>query len=112
MTFDVGERKSFENIERWQEDVRKIRGSDALIMIVANKIDLENRFLIWIRKVTTEEAENRAKELDCHYIEVSAMTGENVGLMFQTIGEMLPVSDTSQMLSAASSSSKIILWRC
>lgn len=38
--YDVSAKTSFESLRKWIEDVRAERGSDVIIFIVANKIDL------------------------------------------------------------------------
>jgi Ras-related protein Rab-6A len=54
-------------------------------VIVGNKSDkLEER------SVTTEEAQNRSKELDAMYIETSAKTGDNIKALFRNIAQALP----------------------
>ena len=76
---------SFLSVNKWVEDVRSERGTDVIIFLVANKIDLENRYVIQhkLRVITTEEGANLAKELDAHFIEVSAKSGSNVELLFK-----------------------------
>jgi len=34
-------RQSFQNVNRWVEDVRKERNNDAVIVLIGNKKDLE-----------------------------------------------------------------------
>ena len=50
--YDVTNRQSFGNTKQWVEDVRTERGSDVIIMLVGNKIDLAEK-----RVVGTEEGE-------------------------------------------------------
>lgn len=49
-------------------------------MILLNKGII---FIYFDRVVTTEEGANLAKELDAHFIEVSAKSGSNVELLFK-----------------------------
>jgi GTPase SAR1 family protein len=53
--------------------VRTERGSDVIIMLVGNKTDLGEK-----RQVSTEEGEQKAKELNVMFIETSAKAGHNV----------------------------------
>jgi Ras-related protein Rab-6A len=53
--------------------VKESRGSDTLIFVVGNKIDLEAD-----RNVNTEKAEAITKALGINYYEVSAKTGRNL----------------------------------
>ena len=52
--------------------MREVRGDDALILIIGNKCDIDER------GVEKGVAEGRLKELGLTYMEVSAKTGENI----------------------------------
>lgn len=69
----LADRQSFNNVQRWVEEVRAERGSDVIIVVVGNKTDLADR-----RQVSMEEGEARAKELGVMFIETSAKAGFNV----------------------------------
>ena len=55
IVYDITNRPSFESINKWVQDVRTERGTDVLIIIVGNKVDLEER-----RTVTADEATEKA----------------------------------------------------
>jgi len=48
------------------------------------------------RQVTTEEAEQKSKELNVMFIETSAKAGHNVKTMFRKIAQALPGMDREQ----------------
>jgi Ras-related protein Rab-6A len=54
-------------------------------MLVGNKTDLVER-----RQVSTEEGEERAKELGVMFIETSAKAGFNVKALFRKVAMALP----------------------
>lgn len=90
IVFDVTNKQTFDNTARWVEDVKNERGTEAIMVLVGNKVDkLEERC------VTFEEASARAKELGAMYIEVSAKTGDNIKSLFKQIAGGLPSGDTS-----------------
>jgi small GTP-binding protein len=91
IVYDVSSRSSFEAVSRWIDDVRNERGEDVIIVIVGNKTDLSDK-----RQVSTEEAEKRANDLGCIFIETSAKTGHNVKALFTRIAQALPGSDPLQ----------------
>jgi small GTP-binding protein len=78
LTYDVTERKSFENLMQWIKEIRD-NSRDAKIIIVGNKIDLERR------NVNIEEAQTFAQNNNTLYIETSAKTGQNINLAFETL---------------------------
>ncbi|CAJ0964526.1 unnamed protein product [Ranitomeya imitator] len=73
VVYDITNLNSFQQTSKWIDDVRTERGSDVIIMLVGNKTDLADK-----RQITTEEGEQRAKELSVMFIETSAKTGYNV----------------------------------
>ncbi len=81
VVYDVANRESFENVSKeWYNDINKVGISDAILVLVGNKIDLEQR------DVSKEEGEKLAQELGMTYIEASAKTGENIEDLFRMIG--------------------------
>ncbi len=70
--FDVTQKKSFENLDRWVNDVSKQCG-EIPIIVVGNKIDLIDE-----RVVNFKEAEEYTTHKNVIYYETSAKTGENV----------------------------------
>ena len=61
----------------WIADVRTERGSDVIMLLVGNKMDLANK-----RQMTTEEGKQHAEELSTMFIETSAKTGYSVKQLF------------------------------
>ena len=64
---------SFQQVNKWIEDVRAERGTDVIIMLVGNKTDLQDK-----RQVSMDEGERKAQELGVMFIETSAKAGYNV----------------------------------
>eukprot|EP00747_Dinoflagellata_sp_TGD_P178492 gnl/TRDRNA2_/TRDRNA2_27442_c0_seq1.p1 gnl/TRDRNA2_/TRDRNA2_27442_c0~~gnl/TRDRNA2_/TRDRNA2_27442_c0_seq1.p1 ORF type:complete len:219 (-),score=43.45 gnl/TRDRNA2_/TRDRNA2_27442_c0_seq1:294-950(-) len=85
VVYDITKRKSFLAISKWMEDVRSERGSDAVLALVGNKIDLEAD-----REVQAEEGKQRADEAGVLFFETSAKAGTNVAAMFQALAAELP----------------------
>lgn len=85
VVFDITLKQSFISIDKWIEDVRNERGNDVIIMVAANKSDLEDR-----RSVSAEEIEKKSKELNVKMLEVSAKNGHNVKLLFRNLAQDLP----------------------
>ncbi len=83
--FNSKDSNSFRQTSKWIDDVRTERGSDVIIMLVGNKTDLADK-----RQVTTEEGEQKAKELNVMFIETSAKAGHNVKQLFRRVAAALP----------------------
>ncbi|TNY23694.1 ras family-domain-containing protein [Rhodotorula diobovata] len=88
VVYDITNRASFMNTSKWVDDVRSERGNDVIIVLVGNKTDLNDK-----RQVTTDEAEQKAKELGVMFIETSAKAGHNVKTLFRKIAQALPGMD-------------------
>jgi len=86
IVFDITNRQSFENVNKWVKDVRDERGDDAIIALVGNKTDLDEDGM---RQVKTEEGVELARELDVMYVEVSAKTGDNISTIFNNTAQIL-----------------------
>ncbi|KAI8386835.1 ras family-domain-containing protein [Blakeslea trispora] len=85
IVYDISSRDSFLNTTKWIDDVRAERGNEAIVVLVGNKTDLNEK-----REVTTEEGEKKAKELNVMFIETSAKAGHNVKTLFRRIAQALP----------------------
>ena len=79
--YDVTARESFTNIEKsWLKEAREyFPENDVIMMLVGNKIDLENR------SVTKEEGERMARENGMMFIETSAKTRIGVQEAFEEL---------------------------
>ena len=77
VVYDITSKKSFENIQSWIEDCRKQCPKTILLVLIANKVDLENE-----REVSYEEGANFAKKYEMFFFETSAKTGKNIDEVF------------------------------
>jgi small GTP-binding protein len=87
LIFDLTNRKSFESIQNWYNDIKSnvVPSKEILTgFILGNKEDLVSE-----RNITSEEASHIAKELDLEYLETSALTGKNVEESFYKLAESL-----------------------
>lgn len=88
VVFDITNKQSFLDVDRWVDDLRTERGQEVIIVLVGNKTDLQEE-----REVTCEEAAVNAQRIGAAYIEASAKTGENVQQLFRHIVGTLPVDE-------------------
>jgi len=80
LVYDISKVVSFENVERWLNELRDHADSNIVIMLVGNKSDLRH-----LRAVPTETAADFAKKHGLSFIETSALDSTNVELAFQRI---------------------------
>lgn len=84
VVYDITNSASFEQTNKWINDVRRERGTNVIIMLVGNKVDLES-----MREVPVDLAADKAKEMGTLMIETSAKVGYNVKQLFSRIGNAL-----------------------
>ena len=80
LVYDITRKESFENIDKWISDLKSAGNENMSIILVGNKSDLENE-----RKVTKEEAEEKAKLYNLAFMETSALNGTNIGKAFDEL---------------------------
>uniref|UniRef100_A0A8C5PAI7 RAB2A, member RAS oncogene family n=2 Tax=Anura TaxID=8342 RepID=A0A8C5PAI7_9ANUR len=73
LVYDITRRDTFNHLTTWLEDARQHSNSNMVIMLIANKSDLESR-----REVKKEEGEAFAREHGLVFMETSAKTASNV----------------------------------
>ena len=80
LLYDVTRRRTFLNVDKWKEEAFSSLQSEIPLVLVANKVDLEES-----RVVKTEEGKKYAKKNRFIYVESSALTGENVEEAYATL---------------------------
>ena len=80
LVYDISKQVTFENVERWLNELRDHADSNIVIMLVGNKSDLRH-----LRAVSTEEASQFAEKHGLSFIETSALESTNVEEAFQQI---------------------------
>ena len=73
LVFDLTERKSFDDLSTWLNDVHTLCDPNAVIQLIGNKSDLDSS-----RTVSLAEAENFAKRNQMNYLETSAKSGSAI----------------------------------
>ncbi|KAI6181667.1 Ras-related protein Rab-21 [Aphelenchoides besseyi] len=73
LIYDITDPHSFQRVQKWVTELRRILGDSCSLFIVGNKLDLERK-----RNVQKEEAERFAQSVDAAFSECSAK--ENVGV--------------------------------
>ncbi|XP_043846422.1 ras-related protein Rab-42 [Dromiciops gliroides] len=83
LVFDVTNRKSFDHVADWYQEVASVQGLNKVVfLLVGHKSDLQQA-----RQVSTQEAENLAAVMGMSFLETSAKTNSNVTLAFETLAQ-------------------------
>ena len=82
LMYDVTNRRTYDNIKKWLNQIRDEAGNRISIILVANKIDCEDK-----RQVTKEEGESLAKSCNLPIFEASAKDSININESFQLLIE-------------------------
>eukprot|EP00049_Salpingoeca_infusionum_P017511 m.353239 g.353239 ORF g.353239 m.353239 type:complete len:217 (-) comp16715_c0_seq1:358-1008(-) len=77
LVYDITRRSTYNKLRTWLNDARALTNPNTVIFLIGNKSDLEAK-----RDVTTEEAQEFAKENGLVFLETSAKTGERVDEAF------------------------------
>ena len=80
IVYDITDDSSFNSVKQWIEDVQSFANKDTNLVLVGNKVDLNNK-----RKISKEEGQNLATEYGMDFYESSALTGENINDIFEGI---------------------------
>lgn len=78
LVFDLTDRKSFEDLNQWLNDVHALCDPNAVVTLIGNKTDLQSA-----RTVSESEAESFAQLHHLTYLETSALGGDNIREAFQ-----------------------------
>ncbi|MHA2503022.1 MAG: Rab family GTPase [Candidatus Kariarchaeaceae archaeon] len=88
VVFDITNRKSFENLEGWFDEIRSNLGNGLKVFILGNKEDLRDMGNDRVEEDEAYEYANRkAKEFDASisFLTTSALTGYNVEVAFNKL---------------------------
>ncbi|XP_061388529.1 RAS oncogene family member Rab19 [Musca autumnalis] len=86
IVYDITNRNSFANLQKWIEEVRRYTTSSVLLIVVGNKCDLENE-----REVEFEEAQQMCQYIPevLYVLETSAKENRNVDDAFVALATEL-----------------------
>ena len=85
LVYSIDQRDSFRELELWIKELRLNNSPDTKLVLVGNKLDLENK-----RQIQYEEGKQLADVYGfADFFETSAKTGENIAKMFLKIGNIL-----------------------
>ncbi|KAM7542860.1 hypothetical protein Aperf_G00000011624 [Anoplocephala perfoliata] len=77
LVYDITRRSTFQRIQNWLSDARRLTSANTVMMMIGNKSDLEEQ-----RDVSYDDAKALADENNLMFLECSAKSGENVEEVF------------------------------
>ena len=80
IVFDLSSKNTFQNVEKWYNEIKKTADPNINLILIGNKSDLKDK-----RQISTEEGENKAKEMNVAYLETSSLNCDNVYKAFDTL---------------------------
>ncbi|EFJ36712.1 rab family GTPase [Selaginella moellendorffii] len=103
IVYDISQKQTFENVERWLEELRVYSDFSLVTMLVGNKSDLES-----LRQVSIEEATDLAEREGLFFIETSALDSTNVAAAFETVIKEIFGMVSKKILSSDSSKARTL----
>ena len=93
LVYDVTSQASFENVRDWKREIENNADRDVIVYLVGNMADLEDD-----REVSTDMGIELMKDMELdNHIETSAMTGMNIGHLFETLTKHLYLENSGQL---------------
>jgi Ras-related protein Rab-11A len=80
LVYDITKLHTFQNVEKWLQELKDYADDNIVVMLVGNKSDLKH-----LRAVKVEEAQSFAEEHELAFIETSALDSTNVVDAFEQI---------------------------
>jgi len=96
LVYDITDRDSFDRVQNWVKELRKMLGEGIVLVIAGNKCDLERQ-----RVVSLEEAEAYAKTVGAEHFSTSAKMDKGVSELFLQLTKLLMAHSSTSRGGAA-----------
>lgn len=98
LVYDITDAESFQKVQKWVRELRKIVGPDIVIAIAGNKIDAEKN-----RHVTEEDALSYSESVDAKHFHTSAKLNKGLEEVFVHIAKKMLKSQAKEAEQGVSS---------
>jgi len=96
LVYDVTDRNSFNHVPMWLKEIEENAEKDCLIMLVGNKMDLNDQRTVFVR-----DGRSFARKNGLAFIETSALDATGVDTAFQRILQEIYKTQTKKQLKSA-----------
>ena len=80
LVYDVSQAETFAQLSKWRNEILQVVAAEPFV-VVGNKTDLN-------RVLSADEARAFASSIGAEYLETSALTGEGVATLFETLARL------------------------
>ena len=80
IVYDITRKDTFDDIDKWRNELVNSCNKEVTIMLIGNKCDLEDS-----REISKEQGEEKAKSFGFSFLETSAYSGENLEKGFEML---------------------------
>ena len=80
IVYDITRKETFDDIDKWRNELINSCNKEVTIMLIGNKCDLEDS-----REISKEQGEEKAKSFGFSFLETSAYSGENLEKGFEML---------------------------
>ncbi|EDW75797.1 uncharacterized protein Dwil_GK15003 [Drosophila willistoni] len=96
LVYDITDHNSFLKVKLWVRELKEMLGNDICLIIVGNKIDLDEQ-----RVVDYDVAFEYAQSVGARYLETSAKNNEGVTELFELLTQLILEQQTQAPLTSA-----------
>ena len=80
VVYDISRKNTFDNVDKWINELKNNGSEDVYIMLVGNKSDLKDK-----REISDEEVKKKAEVYNVAFCETSALEGKNIEYAFECL---------------------------
>ena len=80
VVYDISRKSTFDNVDKWINELKNNGSEDVFILLVGNKSDLNDQ-----REISEEEVKKKAEVYNIAFCETSALKGKNIEFAFESL---------------------------
>ena len=80
VVYDISRKSTFDNVDKWINELKNNGSEDVFILLVGNKSDLNDQ-----REISEEEVKKKAEVYNIAFCETSALEGKNIEFAFESL---------------------------